>query len=349
MSVRKQESRVCARKYRSAFTLVELLVVIAIIAILVLLLLPAINAAREAARRAQCQNNLKQLGIAVLNYESALMKLPLGVNCGEGSMWSAYILPYMEDESLKKLMTIGEDSRGNFQWAHPGPYRYPIAQRDTFTNIIAVETVISAYRCPSAAIPEHQYDVSSDSWHVMQRAPGSYVGIASGLLTNQNRPRCMTALDGVLFGHSKDEPAKTIRFKKIKDGASKTALIGEVWHDGNTVQSRGQTSEQAHGDRKDHWYIGSDDIDIYNDPSEALGSTGVGVNLQKRFNCTVQNSRGDECQALQLSISSYHPGMAQIVLCDGSVKVIEDSIDEKIWSAYGTRANQTIDFLNRSN
>ena len=89
----------------------------------------------------------------------------------EGSMWSGYILPYMEDDQLKKLMTIGEDAGGNFQWAHPGPYRYPIEDK-TYRNIIAVETLISIYRCPSAVLPDFQYDVSSDNWHVMQRVPG---------------------------------------------------------------------------------------------------------------------------------------------------------------------------------
>src|SRR5882724_1366526 len=81
----------------SAFTLVELLVVIAIIGILVALLLPAIQAAREAARRSQCQNNLKQIGLAITNYESATKTLPPGAFLGEGSAWSAFILPYLEE------------------------------------------------------------------------------------------------------------------------------------------------------------------------------------------------------------------------------------------------------------
>ena len=173
--------------YQNGFTLVELLVVIAIIAMLVTLLLPAVQAAREAARRSQCQNNLKQLGLAVLNYESANEYLPRGANLAEGSMWTAFILSFMEDESLWDLMTIGEGARiggggnpsntsGNFQWAHPGEYADgSLIGRVEFRNVVACETLIPTFRCPSAALPDFQHDVSSDNWHVMKRVPGSYV------------------------------------------------------------------------------------------------------------------------------------------------------------------------------
>ena len=82
------------------FTLVELLVVIAIIGILVALLLPAIQAAREAARRSQCMNNLKQMGIALQNYHSSHKTFPMGVALGEGAMWSGFLLPYLEEAAL---------------------------------------------------------------------------------------------------------------------------------------------------------------------------------------------------------------------------------------------------------
>ena len=88
------------KKSKRGFTLVELLVVIAIIGILVALLLPAIQAAREAARRSQCMNNLKQIGIALQNYVSVHKTLPVGAALQEGSTWSAYILPYMEESAV---------------------------------------------------------------------------------------------------------------------------------------------------------------------------------------------------------------------------------------------------------
>src|SRR5215207_2473001 len=103
---------VCHRS-RGGFTLVELLVVIAIIGVLVALLLPAIQAAREAARRAQCQNNLKQIGLACLNYESARRVLPYGnmISNSTGgtfhSGWTIEILPYVENSALKALYRPG--------------------------------------------------------------------------------------------------------------------------------------------------------------------------------------------------------------------------------------------------
>lgn len=331
-----RSEQLVALRPRQGFTLIELLVVIAIIAILVMLLLPAINAAREAARRTQCVNNLKQIGLAIINYETAKRTLPPGVILGEGSMWSGYILPHMEDENLKNLMTIGEDAMGNFQWAHPGPYRYPLDKK-TYRNIIAVESVIPAYRCPSAALPNHQYDVSSDNWHVMRRVPGSYLGCASGVVVDQNRPRGMEELDGVLYGHNKDRQLKPVRLKQLVDGTSKQILVGEALHDSNAQRKIGRTRETSQGDHKDHWYIGGDDPDIYNDSSECLGSTGVAPNLHIQLKCGEGFSRSD-CQALQVSFSSAHRGLVNVVLCDGSVHRIEEEIDAKVWSEMGSRS-----------
>ncbi len=337
--MRTANSKRCALRDSGGFTLIELLVVIAIISILVLLLLPAVNAAREAARRTQCINNLKQIGVAIINYETAHSKFPTGVILAEGSMWSGYILPFMEDEKLKNLMIIGEDAAGNFQWAHPGPYRHPLRD-DAYRNLIAVESVITAYRCPSAALPNHQYDVSSDNWHVMERAPGSYIGCASGVVVDQNRPRGMEELDGVLYGHNKDEkPHKTVRLKQVLDGTSKTMLVGEAWHDSQVQRKIGRQQESARGDHKDHWYIGGDDPDIYNDSSECLGSTGVRPNLHLLNKCG-DGASDRECQELQISFSSAHRGIVNVVMCDGSVHRVEEEIDAAIWSAMGTRSEK---------
>ena len=320
----------------AAFTLIELLVVIAIIGILVSLLLPAVNAAREAAFRAQCFNNLKNISLAVLNYESARREFPIGAVLAEGSLWSGYILPYMEDEQLKNLMTIGEDAAGNFQWAHPGAYRHPITDA-RYRNIIAVETVIPIYRCPSAALPDFQYDVSSDSWHVMERVPGSYLACASGIVVDQNKPRSMRNLDGVMFGQHKDGDRRTITLRKIRDGTSKTMMVGEALHDRIAQSKIGRVRESSRGDHKDHWYIGSDDVDIENDSSEALGSTGVRPNLHQTKGCGDGFSKAD-CQALQISFSSNHGGVVNVAMVDGSVHSIEADIDEEVWSEMGTRS-----------
>ena len=344
-------------KPKPAFTLVELLVVIAIIAMLVSLLLPAVQSAREAARRSQCQNNLKQLGLSILNYESANEYLPRGANLAEGSMWSAFILSFLEDESLWDLLIIGEGARiggggsrqhmeGNFQWAHNGPYdSATIGSKLNFRNIVACETLIPTFRCPSAVLPEFQHDVSSDNWHVMKRVPASYIGCASGLVVDQNKPSGMLRTDGVFYGLSKDDPDRGLPLRKIVDGTSKTILVGEALHDSVAQIEIGTKREAAAGDHKDHWYIGSDDIDVNNDASEGLGSTGVGLNLHKVYpeGCNDRNGGHAGCMALQVGFSSAHPGVTQVVMGDGSVQAVTDDIERAIWSEMGTRAGQSSD------
>jgi prepilin-type N-terminal cleavage/methylation domain-containing protein len=352
---------------RSAFTLVELLVVIAIIGILVALLLPAIQAAREAARRSQCQNHLKQIGLAILNYESSTKTLPPGAFLGEGSAWSAFILPYLEEGSAFSFLTIGENDQGNYQWASGSPYSDAIALGKFYRNIQVVESVMTVYRCPSGGLPEHQTDRSSDGWWVMRRSPASYIGVVSGLETHQYpawRMRYAKApvenpffpgVDGVLVGlHHEDEANTRIKVRMITDGLSKTALAGEAVHDTETVDLEGATkNEEKPGSRQDHWWGGSDDIDTtldasnpYRDLSEMLGSTGVPINYQKspaqnRAWC-VGNGDTPDCQKLQLSFGSKHPGITQMVFCDGHIETVQEDIDTQVWSDYGTRAGQTL-------
>lgn len=328
------------RANRLAFTLVELLVVIAIIGVLVALLLPAVQAAREAARRSQCQNNLKQIGLALQMHHDTYEKFPVGAANGEGSMWTYYIMPFIEQQSGQNIMTVGEDARGNFQWAYPGPYsRDRIEGNPTYLNIVLCETPISSFQCPSVGIPPGgQYDISSDNWHVVNRQPASYIGNGSGCQVNQTSTdidgRTMGNLDGVLFGMSE------IAMKDIIDGTSNTMLVGEALHDVEMQETKGGVSrEDGAGDHKDHWYFGSDDVDINNDLSECIGSTGVPMNYQNQFKgqdiCS--SPRSPDCQRVQLAFSSAHPGGFQMVRCDGSVAYESEDIDVDAWTALGTR------------
>ena len=131
-----------------------------------------------------------------------------------------------------------------------------------------------------------------------------------------------------------------LAFSEIRDGLSNTVLVGEAAHDVDEQSRLGKQAEVLVGNKKDHWYIGSDSIDGAEvDLSECLDSTGVPPSLHKQpdvYNCSSPASA--ECQALQLSFSSHHPGVVQVVLCDGSVKQIQKGIDLTIWQAVGTRA-----------
>jgi prepilin-type N-terminal cleavage/methylation domain-containing protein len=338
------------------FTLVELLVVIAIIGVLVALLLPAVQAAREAARRSQCLNNLKQIGIGTMNHHDTYGRFPWGTINGEGSMWSYWIMPFMEQANAQKLVTIGakngELTDDGLNWAYPGPYTdAQVAADPAFKNLIICEINVPVFQCPSAGFnPTGQYDISQDSWHVIHRQPCSYIGNASGIATNQNgieadmlhnRHAKMRELDGVLFASSK------ISMKHITDGTSNTLMVGEAFHD-TMEQERvgGSQPEHSLGNRQDHWYFGSDDIDTGgsdsgHDFSEALGSTGIPMNYQNQGGaslCTTVSSK--ECQGLQLSFGSVHPGGMNAVNCDGSVSFLNEDIDPAPWSQLGTRASQ---------
>jgi prepilin-type N-terminal cleavage/methylation domain-containing protein len=341
---------------RRAFTLVELLVVIAIIGVLVALLLPAIQAARESARRSQCTNHLKQIGLALLNHHDAKQEFPVGAALQEGSMWSAFILPYLELGTLRDRVKV--DFANNWNYAYPGPfYDYPVPNN----NLEACETVIPVYRCPSMALPEHMADQGTDSsFYIQRRVPGSYIGCASGVadstflvMYGDERHFWMDQLDGVLSGVyvNKDKIARfgkdPIGLHMITDGSSNTLLVGEAVTDvaaiEATVRPNGYPApENQFGARKDHWYIGSDSIDgpQESDVSEAVGSTGVPPNLHRQpaqFHCNGP-PREYPCQALQLSFSSEHRGVVQGVLCDGSVQTYEEGVDPLTWSRLGTRS-----------
>jgi prepilin-type N-terminal cleavage/methylation domain-containing protein len=355
--------RLSRKRCGDAFTLVELLVVIAIIGILVALLLPAIQAAREAARRGSCMNNLKQIGIALQNHHDSLKALPKGAMIGEGTLWSGFVLPYAEEETLKKLVTISTTDDG-FNWACPNPfYTYPLSD-PSFKNLQACETVISMYRCPSAGIPEHMQIKTADTFYYQSRVPSTYNGCASGIIKSQyvhNLPQIkskqnMEQADGVLVGVKVAFldpmlPQTPISFRQVEDGTSKTIAVGEVVPDtesltAGAVDSNGYPkAETKFGTLKDHWAVGSDDVDTNPgyDVSEALSSTGVPPNLHKAggiYKCPGSQVADPGCQALQLSFSSEHPGIVQVVMCDGSVQQVEEGIDEYVWSKMGTRSEK---------
>ena len=326
-----------------AFTLVELLVVIAIIGILVALLLPAVQSAREAAYRTQCSNNLKQIGLALQMHHDTYGYLPKGAAGHEGSMWNAYILDFIEQGAWSDLLNFQEGGGVNYQWASPSPYGDVSSLGEFFQNIRAVETVVPVFRCPSAGLLEHQYDVTADGWHVMRRVPASYIGSATGIETRQTvaptsglyKEQMMAELDGLLFNHSK------VKFKQITDGLSNTLLVGEALHDTEAHEKVGTTQEPDAGNVKDHWAFGSDDIDVNADMSETMGSTAVPVNAfvnTGRNPCTDNGApTSRDCQAWQLSFSSNHPGGCQGVRADGSVDFFEESIDQSVWAAVGNR------------
>jgi prepilin-type N-terminal cleavage/methylation domain-containing protein/prepilin-type processing-associated H-X9-DG protein len=321
---------------KQGFTLVELLVVIAIIGILIALLLPAVQAAREAARKAQCKNNLKQIGLAMATYETSLGCFPYGFMGAEGTAWSGYLLPQLENDThFSGFVYNQSEGSTTMQWAHVPP----VSPGQVTAKITACEQVFTFYRCPSAGLKEHIYDISIDSWIVPKRSPASYLGCASGTwsLDESSVDRSTGAaidaslvdMDGMLFNHPMNTPPyksrPPIRIRDVADGTSHTIMVGEALP---TATDSTRTESRAEN-RKDHWSIGGDDADLNEgrDGSEHCGSTGVPMNSE-----------------YELAFGSAHSGGCHVLMVDGSSTFVGAEVDLAVWSAMGTRARgETLD------
>jgi prepilin-type N-terminal cleavage/methylation domain-containing protein/prepilin-type processing-associated H-X9-DG protein len=279
------------------FTLIELLVVISIIGILVGLLLPAVQAAREAARRIQCQNNLRQHGIALLSYHDQYRKFPAGFVWPNKIMWSGQLLPYLEHAALHDTLDL------SLPWTEP-------------PNSTACATFLQVFRCPSSSAPDHLNAQGIDS-----RVPCNYLGCSSGTVAQESGPPPHAGRfdsDGIFYVNS------NVRISEVRDGTSNTVAIGEAVFrfEPSGVDHLGVTQFI------DHWYIGTPE-GAGNEVSEGMGSTASPVNAHKDRSLFVD--------ARELAYGSWHSGGAQVVFADGHVEFISNSIDKATWRALGTR------------
>ena len=311
------------------FTLIELLVVIAIIGVLVALLLPAVQAAREAARRMQCSNNLKQMGLALHTYESALGSFPSGEistlvdpswtipagNCNaappeRGPGWSLFALmaPYIEQAALHNAL--------NFSLAIPDP-----------SNLTVRETRVSLFVCPSDSGPAtvSMYDcgsppVASNTPLVVLSglAPSSYVGSLGGGNKNHPDPLCgcyeWQPFNGMFHRNS------GVRVADITDGTSSTVGIGER-------ETRFVTSS---------WAGVVPEAEVIYNPAKGRGCQ----NSRPPLTAVVVHSRQytiNRPDASPAAFHSAHPGGGNFLLMDGSAKFIKDSVNLDTMRALCTR------------
>jgi prepilin-type N-terminal cleavage/methylation domain-containing protein len=217
-------------RQRTAFTLVELLVVIAIIGILVALLLPAIQAAREAARRSQCSNNLKQIGVALHEFHDTYKRLPPGAAVDQrpfgehptgaawGSSWMAYLLPFLERNALFEQLTF----RGNSGWDYQSP-------PGTRPNNVAISNVtIGTYRCPSSPLPEYVANPPpGTSGSVMMVTYVGISGAVNGLIPGYPETRVNSGNGGLSGGGGVLFPNGEIGLSALIDGTSFVAAVSE--------------------------------------------------------------------------------------------------------------------------
>ena len=314
------------KRSRNAFTLVELLVVIAIIGILIGMLLPAVQQVREAARRSKCQNNLRQIALGCLNYESAHMKFPKGVtyprnfdvtNTGEMLFsWSTLIAPMIEQPTAYETL----DPRN--KTAEVRSNDTLDADNNMIPDVIDVFTSdVEMMICPSDKVDEISKRRETNSSNVPNLAAASYVASNNvGICHSENHPDTQQAPNGAFCS------IQNIRIGGFVDGTSNTILIGERVYD--AIQKK-YNSERAKGGTM--WAVAG-----LGDPTDpalegvqgALASGWGGINVVDKTNGTGSQINYDaSAQRASQGFSSRHVGAIQVAYGDGSTHTISDSVD----------------------
>ncbi|AMV37960.1 DUF1559 domain-containing protein [Planctomyces sp. SH-PL62] len=320
---------------RKAFTLIELLVVIAIIAVLIALLLPAVQSAREAARRIQCTNNLKQLGLAMQNYHDALGSFPPGARYTSWGTWYHYSLSFLEQGGIHNAF--------NFMGSNvttPG-----LGYLDA-ANLTATQARINAYQCPSDEAVAPLSGVPSGNY------VANFGNTGTGLFQIKDATYCCPTYNGVLFlgapfswlkiGTAPAQSfAGTYNISSITDGTSNTMLLSETVQgkvNGSKTDLRGFIQYGSSCGFATYLAPNSKQPDMLNDPNYC--AYPFGNNPPCKFRNTGAGAfPGDTTPAINgdtYGARSRHPGGVNAVLADGSVRFIKDSVNIESWRALST-------------
>lgn len=344
---------------RGGFTLVELLVVIAIIGVLVGLLLPAVQAAREAARRMQCANNLKQIGLAVHNYESAHRMLPGLYSHGNSAVGNfsvqSQLLPFVEQASLQDLLDFASPL---VIGCCPGDLNDPF--------VGPAQMVLPIFRCPSDPGPD-LFEVTTGNRGGATGRVDLYAGTnyhinqGSGLGTNYDG-RAPT--DGLVWSNSR------VRFRDVSDGLSNTGLFSEsllglpdqrvpapqtdrqrrrVWIDVACLWTSRDIPPHPPG--LANGYQPPPDPAQFEAATVAIsrgwgGHRGGGWISGREYYTVYHHYHPPDSNVPDMGTCgngifgarSEHPGGVNLLLCDGSVRFVTGSIDLPLWRGLGTRA-----------
>ncbi len=289
-----------------AFTLVELLVVIAIIGILIALLLPAVQAAREAARRSQCSNHLKQLSLGLHNYHDTHGAFPPGALSVNGLSWRVFLLPFIEQKPLydKFSFVAGEFNAG--------------ANREGPDKSVYALNRINGFLCPSAERDQATHGSSTLLNPDRKTYMAHYFGVAGPMGTNTytnatyesttspSSAQGGFATQGMLLLNA------SIKMAHVTDGTSNTLFVGEIAKPG--------------GDGA-NWVRGY-----------ASGGNAASKNIMRGINVSTETEISGQYN--HWSFGSRHPGGAQFGLVDGSVRFVSETIDMAIYKAIASRNGQ---------
>lgn len=293
------QARLWQRGRPRGFTLIELLVVIAIIAILIALLLPAVQQAREAARRTQCKNNLMQLSLALQNYEMAFEVLPAGVYNPTGPIkneavgyhmgWLAGLMPFLDQQNLYRSIDFKQSVYA------------PVNQR-------ARRAQITVLRCPSDPNESRTTSVTENNIEIYQTNYAACYNSIEAPINMENT--------GVMFLNS------SITYDQITDGSSNTIFIGEQLFDKSDLGWMSGTRASLRNTGSFNWGLPSNQYAFPNDSDEAQ-----------------ENQPAIDPLLKVGGFGSYHVGGANFALGDGSVRFISENIDAELFEQLGNRAD----------
>ncbi|QDT38097.1 DUF1559 domain-containing protein [Stratiformator vulcanicus] len=285
-----------SRVSRRGFTLIELLVVIAIIAILIALLLPAVQQAREAARRSQCKNNLKQIGLALHNYHDNHGQFPpLWVferdpspvpdnNNDQAWAWNAFLLPFLEQSAIYQNLDVNT--------ARPEDRATPDA----------AQVILPILMCPNEV--DRSLGIADGprlmSFNSVPIGRSNYVG-NFGVTSPVSGGDSIYAMDGIMYANS------SIGFRHVTDGASNTLAVGE------RMGCKGTSGDPA-------W--AACDSGLIRNCSHMTGFNFLSGSVRINTPCSGQN------------LESYHTGGVNVLLCDGSTRFMSENIESKNDLAY---------------